>query len=375
MPVKDDPWHFARPALATYFIEQFDIGLSNRLTLVAPRRKGKTEFLLYDLAPAAEKAGYQAVYASLWADIDAPQKGLLAALRMATDAKRKRRSITRTVLTAAVNRVKVDALGIGAEIAFAEKPKTTSSAELEEIDQLIDALNTGKRTKLLLILDEVQHLGTEKAFMPLMFALRSSLDQRRDVRVVYSGSSRGGIRRMFGDHDAPFYGSSTEIELPDLDRAFTDFLAATFKQLARRSLNATALWAHFKRVDRNPFYAREALKLMALEPSLTLPAAMDRLLTAIAEQNGYLGKWAALNALDRALFLAIAENPDTAGLHGKDSLATLSEATGKPVTAPLVGRRLQRLVEQNLVSRTKRSTYQIELPGFKEWAMRTQSST
>lgn len=371
MPVKKEPWHFARPALAKYFIEQFNIGLSNRLTLVAPRRKGKTEFLLYDLAPAAEKAGYQTVYASLWADLDAPHEGLLAALRMAVEAKRKRRSITKTVLTAAVNRVKIDALGIGAEIAFAHDPKTTTSTELQEIDQLIDALNAGKRTKLLLILDEVQHLATEKAFRPLMYGLRSTLDRLRDVRVVYSGSSRGGIRRMFGDHDAPFYGSSTEIELPDLERKFTDFLAATFKKLARRSISANALWTHFKRVDRNPFYAREALKLMALDPSLSLQAAMDRLLTAVAEQNGYKEKWSKLSELDRALFLAIAEN--TEGLHGQENLEALSKTTGKTVSGALVGRRLKRLVEQNLISKTKRSTYQVELPGFKEWAIRTKT--
>ena len=367
---KKDPWHFPRRALSREFVKQLDAGLASRLTLVAPRRKGKTEFLLFDLTPAAESAGYRVIYASLWANVNAPQRSILEALRSASEAKRQRRSITASVLTAAVNKVKVDALGVGAELEFADTPARASGDDLNEIDHLIDELSAGRRTKLLLIFDEIQNLVTEKAFAPLVYALRSSLDRMRDVRVVFSGSSRGGIRRMFGDQDAPFYGFSTEVELPDLDKDFTDFLANTFQKVTTRTLNSTTLHMQFSRLDQNPFYVREALKIMALEPGLTLYAAIERVLMAVAEQNDYHGVWAKLRPLDRALFLAVVRNPGGRGLHSQEHVDALSELIGKRVSRTLIGRRLQRLVEQNLVSKTKRGSYQVEMPGFAEWVLR-----
>ena len=139
MPAKD-PWHYPRTKDAKHFISNLDSGLSNRLILVAPRRKGKTEFLLFDLAPAAEKAGYQVVYASLWSNINAPQHGLIEALEMAVDAKRKNRSVTKRVLTTAIDKVKVDAMGVGAELEFSDQPTPVASDDTARIDRLIDTL-------------------------------------------------------------------------------------------------------------------------------------------------------------------------------------------------------------------------------------------
>lgn len=368
-----DPWHYPRRALAKEFVEQLEVGLATRLTLVAPRRKGKTEFLVFDLAPAAEKAGYRVVYASLWANVNAPHRGLLEPLRLAAEAKKKRRSIAKAVLGAAVNRVKVEALSVGAELEFAEAPQAVTTDEITEIDRLIEALNAGKRTKLLLVLDEIQHLATEEAFAPLVFALRTTLDRLRDVRVVFSGSSRGGIRRMFGDQNAPFFGFSTEVQLPDLDEKFTAFLARVFQRITKRKVSPATLWKHFERLDRNPFYVREALKLMALEPGLSAPPAIERLLTAVAEQNDYPGLWQRLSVLDRAIFLAIARNPGAGGLHSAEQVEVFTEAVGKPVSRTLIARRLQRLAEQNFISATQRGVYQVEMPGFAEWVIRNHN--
>ncbi len=280
-----DPWHFSRDAFALDLVKHLYMGLASRLTLVAPRRKGKTEFLLFDLAPAAGKAGYEVVYASLWGSVNAPQQSILDALRMAIEAKRERRSATSKVFAAAVSKVKVAAIGIGAEIELADKAARVSGDDLAAIDRAIEDLHIEQGGKLLLIFDEIQHLATDKAFAPLIYGLRTSLDRRRDIRVVFSGSSRGGIRRMFGDQKAPFFGFSSEVELPDLDQAFTDFLARTFLDVTGRTIDRGALLEQFMRLDRIPFYVREALTLMALEPALSLEDAMERLLNAIAEQN------------------------------------------------------------------------------------------
>ena len=369
-----DPWHFPRAAFAHKLVEQLDMGLASRLTLVAPRRKGKTEFLLFDLAPAAEKADYEVVYASLWGNVNAPQQSVLDALRMAVEPGREQRSATARMLAAAVNRVKVDSMGIGAELEFADRATGVSGGDLAAVDRAIDELSPGDGSKLLLIFDEIQHLATDKAFAPLIYALRTSLDRRREVRVVFSGSSRGGIRRMFGDQDAPFYGFSTEVELPDLDQAFTDFLAKTFLEVTGRTIDTASLLEQFVRLDRIPFYVREAMKLMAFEPELSLASAMERLLCAIAEQNDYRGLRSRMSILDQVVFLEVARNPEVGGLHGQRFLEELGRIAGKPVSRGYVGRRLQRLVEQNLISVVRRGSYQVEMPGFAKWLFREEEA-
>lgn len=365
-----DPWHFPRDEFALELVRQLDMGLASRLTLVAPRRKGKTEFLLFDLAPAAEKAGYEVVYVSLWANVNAPQQSVLDALRMAVEARRERRSATSKILAAAVNKVKIDALGVGAELEFADRAAAVSGEDLTTVDRTIGQLALGDGAKLLLIFDEIQHLATDKAFAPLIYTLRTSLDRGREIRVVFSGSSLGGIRRMFSDQDAPFYGFSTEVELPDLGQAFTNFLAKTFLKVTGRTIDQTSLLEHFIRLDRIPFYVREAMKLMALEPELSLAEAMERLLSAIAEQNDYAGLRSRMSQVDQAVFLEVARNPEVGGLHGQKFLEQLSEITGKPVNRGYVGRRLQRLVEQKLISVVRRGSYQVEMSGFAEWLLR-----
>ena len=369
-----DPWHFPRAAFAHKLVEQLDMGLASRLTLVAPRRKGKTEFLLFDLAPAAEKADYEVVYASLWGNVNAPQQSVLDALRMAVEGRREQRSATAKILAAAVNRVKIDAMGIGAELEFADSAMGASGGDLAAVDRAIDELSPGDGSKLLLIFDEIQHLATDKAFTPLIYALRTSLDRRREVRVVFSGSSRGGIRRMFGDQDAPFYGFSKEVELPDLDQAFTDFLAKTFLEVTGRTIDTASLLEQFVRLDRIPFYVREAMKLMAFEPELSLASAMERLLCAIAEQNDYRGLRSRMSTLNQVVFLEVARKPEVGGLHGQRFLEELGRITGKPVSRGYVGRRLQRLVEQNLISVVRRGSYQVEMPGFAKWLFREEEA-
>ena len=50
-----DPWHFERRELATRTLSLLTDGPAQALTMFAPRRTGKTEFLIKDLAPLAEQ--------------------------------------------------------------------------------------------------------------------------------------------------------------------------------------------------------------------------------------------------------------------------------------------------------------------------------
>ena len=62
----EDSWHFERAELSARILTLLTGGPAQALTLFAPRRTGKTEFLLKDLAPLAERRGHRVIYASFW---------------------------------------------------------------------------------------------------------------------------------------------------------------------------------------------------------------------------------------------------------------------------------------------------------------------
>lgn len=81
-------WHFPRSHLAQQYMNAFDTGITGALAIFAPRRMGKTEFVLMDLAPEAEARGYRVGYCSFWNLQDNPAKSLRLTLDASTFFRR-----------------------------------------------------------------------------------------------------------------------------------------------------------------------------------------------------------------------------------------------------------------------------------------------
>ena len=77
---RKDPLNFSRTALAQQILLGFEERLQVSVTLFAPRRKGKTQFILQDLKPMAEERGFLVAYADLWSMQESPEGAICAAL-------------------------------------------------------------------------------------------------------------------------------------------------------------------------------------------------------------------------------------------------------------------------------------------------------
>ena len=75
-----DPWHFERRDFTAHVLSLLTEGPAGALSLFGPRRTGKTEFLLKDLAPRAQRRGHRVIYASFWQSPLSPLAVLLDAL-------------------------------------------------------------------------------------------------------------------------------------------------------------------------------------------------------------------------------------------------------------------------------------------------------
>ena len=111
-------WHFPRPRLAQSYLTLLRGGSGDPICLQAPRRLGKTTFLLIEVIPAAIKAGYLPVYVDVWQHRSDPMAAINYGLQEAIDNIEVPQSTLGKRLKTKVNKV-----GIGsASIDLGDEP-------------------------------------------------------------------------------------------------------------------------------------------------------------------------------------------------------------------------------------------------------------
>lgn len=366
--MQQDLWHFPRAPLADRCLDIFQTGLTSALTLFSPRRMGKTEFLLKDLRPAAEARRYRVVYVSLWQTPDDPAAALIDALHNGLRARSTLERVKQTLKTP-VQKVTLGArAGIEASATFDLEKTPTLEHVLLQLDSLIAQAAATDRP-LLLLIDEVQHLGTDSRFAPLVAALRTSLDKHRDqVKVVFTGSSRDGLTRLFQREKAPLFHFSQQIDLPPLDRDFVEHIAAVYRQTSGRALDVAAAWQAFLALNRVPLYFRQLIERMILTASEDVSGALRDTHEQLVFDAGYAQRWTALKALDREILKQIALGH---ALYTQETRLAMAANLGlKQVPMYGVQNAVKRLLREGIVVTTgERGQYAFEDPTFRDWVL------
>ena len=299
-----DPWHFRRDELAEQVLGTLARGPAQALSLFAPRRAGKTEFLVQDLAPHAEAQGHRVIYASFWQAPLSP----LAVLLHALEKSRERGRLADRIRTSAwrvAPKLKLSAsvpgtgTGAEAEIDLTRLKGKPPTNLLLHLDDLLGRVSRRGRPTILL-LDEVQELARSRGNASLVAALRTGLDKRRDgLRAVFTGSSRAGLAAMFSDREAPFFHFATPIDLPALGTGFVDHIVAVFQRTAKRTPDRDGMLDAFDRLHRNPYFFRLLVQRMLYDPEHTVGSALKDVRERIAGDLGYPEAWLALTPLQR----------------------------------------------------------------------------
>ncbi len=356
-----DSWHFPRTALADQVLGMFNTGLASALTFFAPRRMGKTEFLRKDITPAAEKRGWRVFYFSfLDADASAAQSFSAALTSFAEGAGWLPR------IGKALGRIGKVSGGVGGIEAGVE----LNRAETDDIKSVVARLAKGE-SRVLLLLDEVQALAspTHRTFVA---ALRTALDLNKDqVSVIFTGSSREGLRRMFSQASAPFFHFGQNLPFPDLDRSFTEHLATVFEQATTRQLDRDALWRAFVEMGHVPQLARSLVERLALNASLSIEEAKHSLVTELNHDRNYASEMERCNALERMLLSMIATFAEHMEPYSATTRESLAKHLGVPeVPVSTVQSALRRLSRRALIFKVESAKhYVIEDPMFREWLL------
>lgn len=357
---RTDPLYFPRSELAQRLLISLKDGITHALTLFAPRRMGKTQFLLNDIEPKAEEMGFNVFYFSFMeqADDNKTQQAfvyaLLDFLNKIIQGKSKLIDTLKSIKS-------LDILGVGVELNEQEE-----QAQIN-VSRLLNEIAEKSEKPILMLLDEVQELARSKGNEGLVRSLRTGLDVNQSkIKVIFTGSSTNGLKAMFNDNKAPFFHFAHALNFPHLDKSFTDFLADIYEQRTGKQLDKTAFYQTFERFHFTPLYMRAITQDMIINPDLTLDEVVEYRLSQMDEQGGIMKQWQHLSELERQLLRLIANGNSTP--YSKETRLMLAEVMGvDDITSSTIQGKLRKLERNELIARNIDKTLQINDPHFKTW--------
>lgn len=258
--IMNDIWHYPRNELASLIINGMKSDLIDRSTIFAPRKSGKTEFILKDLLPLAEEQGMLVVYVDFWRDKTNPQQVFINAALSAMTKKKTWMSQVKDNMGFKLD-VALDGFKVGVGSKNAEQTLS--------LEQTFSALEACK-ADILLLLDEVQHLATkpeDESFINFTAALRSFMANRNDKKVkgVFTGSSQDALSKLFAATDAPFYDSAQTLPFKPLSEGFVEACLNTFEKVTSgKQLSKADALTVFTQLNAIPGRFINLLKQMAL---------------------------------------------------------------------------------------------------------------
>lgn len=185
-----DPLYYSRRSYADALLTMLAEGVVSAFTLFAPRRMGKTQFLLNDIQPAAEARDFAVFYFSFMdSDAQTENRFRLALLDFASQL-------------GIGGKLKAWLAGIEQLSAFGASLSREKVPAPASISEVIEALAQGGK-RILLLLDEVQELARLGDTGGLIRSLRTGLDvHRAQVKVIFTGSSNerpaANVQRLQG---------------------------------------------------------------------------------------------------------------------------------------------------------------------------------
>lgn len=361
-------WHYHRPELAKIYLDTLNAGLVTSTTIFAPRRAGKTSFLLKDLTPAAEKSGYTVAYVDLWQTKLSPGISIIRALERAMEPKNAVQNLV-TKFHIPIKKIKAKAELAGAlvegEVELGDPSKKVQTEIALQIDVLIDVLC--KKKPVLLLIDEAQELAKTKEHEAVATALRTAITRNQNrLRVVFTGSSRTQLAHVFSNSNAPLYSTGSAIaDFPKLDRDFVEYIAERFKQSTGRTLSIPHAWQAFVNFQQQPEPFLIGIVDMILNPSVTLEDAMKIVADKLAHTENHEGAWAALDATQKALVRMIAQDSSLKPF-SKAVVLKLRTIIGiESLEVTHIQRAMSKL--SNVVFKSPRDTYEFENEAFAQW--------
>lgn len=372
---------FKRPTLASAYCDSLSgHGITNAasgLFLAAPRRVGKSTFLLNELIPEAKKRDWTTIYIDLWANINANPADIIA------EAIKNKILELDNKFSKITKKIKLDKINVMGTFVL-----NFSSPGLPENVTLTDALRILYKISnhpILLIIDEAQQALIDEKAMSAMFAIKSARDQlnsqseKTSLMLVFTGSNRDKLAHLVLKKNHPFFGSDVT-SFPLLNKNYTDdFTQWVNKNLAPdNQFSEASMYQAFKLVGHRPEILRQIAGKIALSGEASNFAELlekDALIWKNRIWEEYENDFNALTPLQKIILQVLIKKGQTWLPFSEESMQTYSQLTGQQdISTATVQTAIQSLRERGLLWQSGRGTYALEDESFAEWYIHTSKN-
>ncbi|MGF1773106.1 ATP-binding protein [Vibrio wakamikoensis] len=353
-----DPWFYHRPVLAQHITNMCKDTLFSRMVYLGTRRIGKTSFFLSDLSPELINNGLLPIYINMWGNKSAPHTEFAEQLARALDEIKQEGALKRLLNT------EIKKLAIGNQIAKVElefKPRSASDADILNIkSHLKSVIEAAGGSKVVFILDEFQHLSTSSAFDNFLYTLRTLFDSYGSrITVIFTGSSRTGMKAAFEDDKVPFYQSAQVNEFPVIDDGFIEHCTNRLKDSYNIHINRLELLDFWNEIDHSPHWIINLMRELVANQR-TLNQGVNFIREAIRAEEGHKDIIKNLTQTDKAVLLLLHAQR---GIYSEASQAFVKKIGGK-ATRSAVQAAERKLESKMIISSLPNKKVIVELYGL-----------
>ncbi|MCE3267886.1 MAG: hypothetical protein K0R49_138 [Burkholderiales bacterium] len=152
-----------------------------------------------------------------------------------------------------------------------------------------------------------------------------------------------------------------------MKKDFTDFLAKTYKQITKKTIDAASLYNIFCKLDRITLYIREVLNLYILNPNLSLNECYEIYFKQINSSDNNKNKWQNFSDTEKVILLAVANNITNRFYSNK--FAEFSNIKQIQVSRGKIQRALQKLTYNSIITQNDGQTQIID-KDFENWLIK-----
>lgn len=365
-----EKWHFPRPKLAQSYLTLLRDGSGDPICLQAPRRLGKTTFLLTEVIPAGIEAGYLPVYVDVWQHRLDPMAAINYGLQEAIDNLEVPASTLGKRL-----KTKVSKLGIAsASIDFGDEPQRhRPDSPFLLVDFLLKSLIKIAKKPILLLLDEIQELAIVKDGESIVSALRSAITKSKtSVRVIFTGSNQDRLRELFSRSRAALYEGASMLAFPTLGDEFSKFIADRIHENLRRSVPWSDVALAFERFQHQPRLLIDLVFVFA-SGNTAFKEVLERHVDRIISDSSFQPIVDRMTLLQRLVCQRLLIAPDLTSADARKGYALALHK--KAVPSGSVGDALRALVDLHVLTKPSgiRGHYAFDDPMFREWFTKATS--
>ena len=344
---------FRRTELANSYLVALRAQPGRPLVLFAPRRVGKTHFLIGDLTPVAETAGMLPVYADLWLSRNDPLAAINHAVEEALDDALVPKSEAGKAAKTTVKKVAV--FGSGVDLGDTPARRGLPIDAGLRFDSLVTRLAAASGKQIVLMLDEFQVMAKVPNANDLLGKVRAVLQRHKKlVFAVFTGSSQAELGTMMASAGAPMYQFTQILTFPNLGTDYLALLAEHYQQVHKnKRLVLADLERIFAHIGWKPAMMKDLVKAMSADGITDVDVGLKMYLADARNVQEWQGLFDSLQPLDQAVLVLISHG--IAPLSKPTTDALLNEP-GLAATRPKIRYAVDRLRQLQILAKPEHST-------------------